>query len=68
MDLKVTYSDIRDETRIELDGSATAVKRVTFHLGKFGPFTERFEDLATWESDLASRVALLKSKLSSLPT
>lgn len=41
-DLPYDQTDLRDYVRPERDGSQTKQKRLTFYLGKFGPFTEYF--------------------------
>lgn len=41
-DLPYEQTDLRDYIRPERDGSQTKQRRLTFYLGKFGPFVEYF--------------------------
>jgi hypothetical protein len=42
-DLPYDQTDLRDYVRPERDGSQTKQKRLTFYLGKYGPFVEYFD-------------------------
>lgn len=67
MDLTVEYVDIRDDTRFQRDGSTLAVKRVTFYIGKHGPFVENVPTDGDWHAELSTRVNKLKTQLATLP-
>lgn len=66
LDLKVEYTDIRDDTPISRDGTPIKQKRVTFYLGKFGPFTERFDTETFSQSVVDQRVEQLRQTLRGL--
>ncbi|HKV99984.1 MAG TPA: hypothetical protein VJN96_09170 [Vicinamibacterales bacterium] len=60
MDFPVSYRDIRDEAIPQKDGTVLRVKRYTFDLGKFGPFTERIPlDDPNPTATLNARIATL---------
>lgn len=40
-DLTVRYRNIADESLVQFDGTVRKFKRYDFHIGTFGPFTER---------------------------
>jgi hypothetical protein len=54
-DLTITYSDIRDWTPVDRDGTVRREKRVVFYIGKFGPFTEYFPAAGFSMNDVAQR-------------
>lgn len=67
-DYEVDYSRVRDEERLERDGTVTHSKLVTIYIGKHGPFTERFTP-AEWSDGISvrQRVERLKTELRGLP-
>lgn len=62
-DLTLDVVAARDEAAPTRDGSVTRMKSVTFYLGKFGPFTERFtlEEFATLAVN--DRIAKIRATL-----
>lgn len=67
MELPINYTDIRDEPQYQLDGSVLTQKRVTFYLGKFGPFVELVPNDAQFGVELARRAEALRRTLQQLP-
>lgn len=49
-DTTFELTDLRDFPTFARDGQVLMQKRVTFYLGKFGPFIEYF-DVATFDDD-----------------
>lgn len=66
MDLPVEYTDIRDESTPQRDGSFKRVKRYTFWLGKFGPFVERVDLEGFSEFEIQQRVAKVRQHVEEL--
>lgn len=64
----VQYGRIRQTTEFDITGTAQDVVIVPFHIGKFGPFTERFTP-AEWESPaiVSQRIEQLRARLRALP-
>lgn len=65
VDLTVEYTDIRDHMNVTRDGQLQQQKRVTFYLGKFGPFTEYFDAATFTDTELRGRVNALANTLRS---
>jgi len=65
-DLAVEITDIRDYTMPQRDGSTLAQKRVTFYLGKFGPFVEYFPVDGFTDLAMRSRVDALKREIEAM--
>lgn len=66
-ELPIRYSNIKDESRIEVDGTIVAEKVARIYIGNHGPFTERFP-IATFTFDeLARRAEALRRSLQALP-
>jgi hypothetical protein len=65
-DLTPEFTDIRDFTVPQRDGSLTTQKRVTFYLGKFGPFTEYFPSDGFTMGVVQERVSVLRQQLEGL--
>ena len=60
------YIDIRDEQTPQRDGSVLKQKRITFYLGKYGPFIERF-DLDSFDmSQVPARIQALQQQVRGL--
>jgi len=68
MDLPFMLIEMRDEQTVERDGRTLVhQKLVRFYLGKFGPFTERFEAGAT-STDIGVRVEAVRATIRGLPS
>jgi hypothetical protein len=63
VDTTVEYTDIRDSQEMQRDGSSKTYKRVTFYLGKFGPFVERFDVDGFSMTDVQTRVDTLRTAI-----
>jgi hypothetical protein len=63
MDADVNVTDVRDQTKILQGGVLKEEKRVTFYIGRFGPFYETFPREEYSMAALEMRVALLKANL-----
>jgi len=63
VDLTPEFTDIRDTVRIERDGTTAREKRVSFYLGKFGPFVEYFDAATFSDGLLRGRVEALAQTL-----
>lgn len=63
MELKLEISDMRDYFIPQRNGDIVQTKRVTFYLGKFGPFVENFE-IEGFSADVVKvRAAALRQAL-----
>lgn len=64
MDYPLEYTDVRDEAIPQRDQTILRVKRYTFYLGKFGPFTERVPlDVTDQTGEIQRRVQALQQHL-----
>ena len=66
VELPVEYTDIRDSQELLRDGSSKTYKRVTFYLGKFGPFVERFDLEGFSMTEVQTRVEALRQQLQAM--
>jgi len=67
MNYTATFRDIRDEAIPQKDGTVLRVKRYTFDLGKYGPFTERIPlDDPDPTATLNARIAALCQHLGNI--
>jgi hypothetical protein len=62
-DLPLEFTDIRDESTPQRDGSFLRAKRYTFYLGKFGPFVERVPLEGFTDYEITRRVQLLRAHI-----
>jgi len=66
VDLSVELTDVRDYTVPQRDGTFLTQKRVTFYIGKFGPFHEYFPVDAFNELAFRQRADALKQQLEAI--
>jgi hypothetical protein len=66
-ELKIDYTDVRDWTPVDRAGTVQRKKRVTFYIGKYGPFTEYFDAEGFDMSQVGLRVEHLRTQLRLLP-
>jgi len=59
--------ELRDDFRILRDNSVVQEKVARFYLGKFGPFTERFDAAGFTGAALQTRVQALRATLAGMP-
>lgn len=62
-DLKYEMLRMADESPIQRDGSVRHVKRVDFMIGKFGPFSERYDKDTFTALEHNARVEKLRSEI-----
>lgn len=68
MDLSAEITEIRDWSDVDRAGVVTLSKRVTFYVGKFGPFVERFPTEGFSIAVVNARVEQLRAELRGLVT
>ena len=67
-DLPIRYASIRDENRIEVDGSVIAEKVARIYIGLHGPFVERFPAATFTVDQVGRRAEDLRREIQALPT
>ena len=67
-DLPISYTGIRDESNLTREGTVVHEKIVSFFIGKFGPFHERFPRDGFDMQTVAARVEALRLTLRTLPS
>lgn len=65
-DLTVDYTDIRDESTPQRDGTFLRQRRYVFYLGQHGPFTERVPLENFDETEIKRRVDKVRAHVESL--
>lgn len=66
VDLSLQLTDVRDYPMPQRDNTILEQKRVTFYLGKFGPFYEYFPIADFTEGAILGRVAMIRQQLEAL--
>ena len=66
VDLTLEVTKVGDESRYARDGSIIPEIRVTFFLGRFGPFIERFDKATFSDSAVRTRADALALTLRNL--
>lgn len=66
VDLTVEIVRMRDENPYQRDGTILHQKAVDFFIGKFGPFTERFDRDTFSDAVVQERIGALKRTLETL--
>ena len=64
--LEIRYTRIRDESRLDLDGTVIPEKVVQAHIGTFGPFIERFPAAGFTMDQVKTRFEQLRRELEGL--
>lgn len=68
-DLTAEFTDIRDESTPQRDGTFLRTKRYTFYLGKYGPFVERIPlERAGDSTAINAEVDRLRTQIRTLAT
>lgn len=62
-DLTQQITSVSDETTFDRSGQPVMNKRVTFYLGKHGPFTERFPAAEFSATAVQQRIDALRQQL-----
>lgn len=65
-DLSIDITDVRDYSIPQRDGTSLRQKRVTFYLGKFGPFVEMFPSEEFTDTSMKLRVGALQRELEAM--
>ncbi len=65
-DFTLEITDMRDESSLDRSGSVSVQKRVTFYLGKFGPFVEKFPTENFSDITVRARADALRATLENL--